>query len=167
MKIELKKISFNERMSEETNCFIADLWINGKKVGEAQNEGHGGCTDYRGDTPEDRKLIAEAEAYCKTLPQGEFGEQTLEDVINDFLENHLKAKDQKKMEKHMLNSILFGRPNSGSYRMITYKQPLAVLVKLQANKSFLQKRIMELQVNECKNGVKILNTNLEALGLSI
>ena len=173
MKIELKKISFNERLSEETNCFGADLYINGKKVGECKNSGHGGCTDYYGDTPEGKKLIAEAEAYYKSLPKVKnekysFTYQpTLENAIDEFLENHLKAKDQKKMEKHMLNSILFGRPNSGSYRMISYKQPLAVLVKLQVNKSFLQKRIMELQVNECKNGVKILNTNLEALGLSI
>ena len=30
MKIELKKIEFSERKSEETNSFVADLWCNGK-----------------------------------------------------------------------------------------------------------------------------------------
>jgi hypothetical protein len=43
MKIELRKISFNERMSEETNCYAADLYVDGKKVGEVGNDGHGGC----------------------------------------------------------------------------------------------------------------------------
>ena len=52
MKIELKKISFSERMSDETNCFIADLYINGKKVGECNNDGRGGCTNYGGNTKE-------------------------------------------------------------------------------------------------------------------
>ena len=165
MKIELKKISFNERMSEETNCFIADLWINGKKVGYAKNEGRGGCTDYRGDSREDNELIAEAEEYCKTLPHDEFGEQSLEDVINKFLENHLNAKQQKKMEKLMESAILFGVPNGSEYHIIKYKFPLAVLV--QTHKPFLIKKIMEIKVNECKNGVVILNTNLKALGLDI
>ena len=69
MKIELKKISFYERMSEETNCFAADLYINGKKVGECKNDGQGGCTDYYGSTLENNQLIREAENYFKTLPQ--------------------------------------------------------------------------------------------------
>ncbi len=33
-------------MSEETNCFVADLYINGKKIGYVKNDGRGGCTDY-------------------------------------------------------------------------------------------------------------------------
>ena len=69
MKIELKKISFNERMSQETNCFIADLYINGIKVGECSNEGHGGCTNYGSSTKEGKELIAKAEAYFKSLPK--------------------------------------------------------------------------------------------------
>lgn len=42
MKVELRKVSINKRLSQETTCFSADIWIDGKKVGEAANRGHGG-----------------------------------------------------------------------------------------------------------------------------
>ena len=45
MKVELKNFNYNSRMSEETDCFSADIWINGKKVGYAENGGKGGCTN--------------------------------------------------------------------------------------------------------------------------
>ena len=168
MKIELRKISFNERMSDETNCFIADLYINGVKVGSCENEGHGGCTNYGSPTPEGRKLIKEAEAHFNSLPMVKPNgynfmlQPTLEGAIDEQLEDFLKAKEQKKMEKHMVCGILFGRPNGGSYTMIKYKVPLS-----QVDKGRLQQKVMEIKVNECKNGIQILNTNLEALGIQI
>ena len=170
MKIELKKISFNERMSEETNCFVADLYINGKKVGYVKNDGRGGCTDYHGDSKEANQVIREAEAYFNSLPKVKevkynFEYQpTLENAIDEQFELYLKAKAYKKMEKQMECAILFGVPDGHSYNMIKYKQPLSVLVKNY--KANLQKKIMEIKVNDCKNGVVILNTNLEALGLT-
>lgn len=39
---ELKKLKFHEDMSEETPCFSADLYENGKLVAHASNDGHGG-----------------------------------------------------------------------------------------------------------------------------
>ena len=169
MKIELKKISFNERMSEETNCFIADLYINGKKVGYVKNDGHGGCTDYRGNSKEDNVLIREAEAYCKTLPKVKYGEhefgQDLESVVNTLLEDHLKAKERKKMEKYMLTGILFGIPNSGSYSRIDYKHSLSALAKV--NHLALQARVNQIKERYCTKGEVILNTNLTELGISI
>lgn len=44
--VELKRVSVNHRLSEETNCFVADIWIDGKKVGDVRNDGHGGCNMY-------------------------------------------------------------------------------------------------------------------------
>ena len=44
MKIELKRFSYNARLSEETNAFAADIWVDGKNVGFAKNDGHGGNT---------------------------------------------------------------------------------------------------------------------------
>lgn len=46
MKIEIKNISYSERMSEETSCFSADLWVDGKKIGVISNRGTGGCDDF-------------------------------------------------------------------------------------------------------------------------
>ena len=42
MKIELRKVKICKWMSEETTCYQAEIWIDGKKVGDASNEGHGG-----------------------------------------------------------------------------------------------------------------------------
>jgi hypothetical protein len=168
MKIELKKISFNERMSEETNCFVADLYINGKKVGECKNDGRGGCTDYYGDNKEMNELIRKAEAYYKTLPKVKSEEYnfkyqpTLENAIDDELTKYLKAKEQKKFEKYMVDAILFGVPNGYSYTRIKFKVPLSKI-----NPLALQQKVNEIKKKECTNGVQILNTNLKELGVTV
>jgi len=165
MKIELKKISFNERMSEETNCFIADLYINSKKVGSCKNNGCGGSIYYNVDSFENNKLIAEAEAYCKTLPKCKFREmeweQSLEGVIDELLENYLKDKSEKKMEKLFNTAIVIGIPNDNSYQFINYKHPLSTIPM-----SALQTKVNEIKNVYCKDGKVILNTNLKALGIT-
>jgi hypothetical protein len=168
MKIELKKISFSERMSDETNCFIADLYINGKKVGSCNNEGRGGPTDYHGDSKESNVLIKEAEAYCKTLPNVRSEAldfeypQSLESVIDELLEAHLKAKDEAKRIKMYDKAICFGVPNGNSYRQVYWKgRTLAQIDKINLQRAY----------NDVKKGLKggevILNTNLEALGVNL
>lgn len=47
MKFELKNVSHNATLSEETLCFSAVLYIDGKKAFEVSNRGHGGCDDVR------------------------------------------------------------------------------------------------------------------------
>ena len=44
MKIELKALKIHDDMSEETTCFSATVYGNGKKVGTAKNDGRGSCT---------------------------------------------------------------------------------------------------------------------------
>jgi len=44
-KIEIKSLKVAGNMSEETIAFTASLWVDGKKVGEAKNQGHGGAND--------------------------------------------------------------------------------------------------------------------------
>lgn len=45
MKLELKKVTFSEALSEETNAFTADVYLDGKLVATAKNTGQGGDTD--------------------------------------------------------------------------------------------------------------------------
>lgn len=47
MKIELRRINHNPRLSEETNAFSAEIWIDGERAFEARNQGQGGCDFYR------------------------------------------------------------------------------------------------------------------------
>ena len=43
-RLTLKSFKTVKWMSEETVCFTASVLIDGKLIGEASNEGHGGCT---------------------------------------------------------------------------------------------------------------------------
>lgn len=63
MKIELKKKKVCKWASEETICFQAELWIDGKKACIVSNDGKGGAHRYS-----DYRAVREAEAFCKTLP---------------------------------------------------------------------------------------------------
>ena len=68
MNLQLKNVHFSERLSQETNAFAADVFFNGKKVGYAENSGHGGCTNV-GAYPEKRdefkKLVIMPRVYLK------------------------------------------------------------------------------------------------------
>ena len=69
MKIELKNFKHYDRLSEETMCFVGNIWVNGIKCGYAENSGKGGCTSYHHDcTEQSRELIRQAEEYCLKLP---------------------------------------------------------------------------------------------------
>lgn len=167
MKIQIKNIQFSEAMSEETNAFAASLYINGKKVGGCKNTGQGGCTDYWGDTPEDREIIKEAEDYFRSQPKKHserfnFDYQpTLELAIGDCLDEWLQAKEQKRMTRQMAKAVLVGIPDAPSYSLYKFKVPLKDIPQ-----GHLQAAIFRIK-NKLKKGEVILNTNLEPLGITI
>lgn len=45
-KVELRNVTHNRRLSEETPAFAADVFIDGKKAGEVRNNGCGGANFY-------------------------------------------------------------------------------------------------------------------------
>ena len=167
MKIELKRISFNERMSDETNCFIADLYINGVKVGSCENDGKGGCTNYGGNSKEANVLIKEAEAYCKTIPF--VYDQSLEGVIDDLLTAHLKAKDlekiNKKMQKQYASAICYGKKLVNGYDFATTFWKGRTLAQIPLKN--LQEAYDKVKAFKLQEGDVILNDNLEALGVKL
>jgi len=73
-KLEVKNISHYARGSEETPCYNATVYINGKKAIEVSNDGHGGC-DRQHTYPEmQRGLLEEVNKYCVA----KFGQETWE-----------------------------------------------------------------------------------------
>lgn len=46
MKIEIKNVKYAAFASEETHCFSATLYVDGKRLCIVKNDGHGGCDDY-------------------------------------------------------------------------------------------------------------------------
>lgn len=45
MELQLKRVKIYEELSDETICFAAELYSDGKKVAVARNDGRGGSTD--------------------------------------------------------------------------------------------------------------------------
>lgn len=65
MNIELKNLRTYPRLSDETNAFNADVWIDGKKAGTAENDGKGGANLlYFADF----KLLHAFEKWAKAQP---------------------------------------------------------------------------------------------------
>ena len=86
MRITLKNIKYSAFASQETSCYEASLYFDGKKVGIVSNQGHG-CDDvyYL-----DRRDEGAVEAYIKTLPT-----PSLETVCNESLNDWRVSKDLK------------------------------------------------------------------------
>jgi hypothetical protein len=112
MKITLKKVSFCAAMSEETNCFAADVCLDGIVSLRARNRGHGGCTHLVEVVP---GALAKLDAYAATLPpvvsnikdatspNGFFTYKIdAEHLVNDALEEHLMRKKFKAALKYPL-----------------------------------------------------------------
>lgn len=168
MKIELKKVSFSERMSEETNAFVADVYVDGKKVGYAKNEGHGGNTDVRS-YPETHDQFKKAEDYCKSLPDTvhDLGgnepftmKSDLESVVDDLLEQWLKEKEEKKIQNYCKKGVVYKTPNG--HGIISWKNTTI--------DSMLMNPIMVLRLKKVvedlkKEGKEIVNTNLVGIEL--
>jgi hypothetical protein len=77
MDIQLKAVRHMESLSEETNCFTANLYVEGKKIAECGNHGHGGPTDIDYVRhPRVADIIERFKAHLKTLPPEKHGYET-------------------------------------------------------------------------------------------
>lgn len=102
MKIELKKVRHFTTLSEETNCFQAEIWIDGKRAGRAENRGHGGNTDYDIDDKGVRKLF---EDHARSLPPTEYKGITIpssaEFLIDTMVDAYIAGMEKKRMDKRI------------------------------------------------------------------
>lgn len=171
MKIEIKNLRHYSEMSQETNAFTCDLFVDGKKIGYCRNTGCGGPTDYYAfDGKKD--ILLSAEEYAKTLPDIEFEynnekhyfKSTLENFIDEEVEKQLKEKEDKKyakkLQKDCEKSICYEIPNG--YALITWKNYTIIqLLSTPIGIKTIQKKVDELKAS----GKIILNTNLVGIDL--
>ena len=66
--ITIKKAKIFPRMSEETTAFVALVFWNGSLLGEATNDGHGGCSYLRFDPKMKRDDLDAADAFARQQP---------------------------------------------------------------------------------------------------
>jgi hypothetical protein len=172
MKIEIKNIKINNSFSEETICFIADVYVNGKKTAYAKNDGHGGATWYNS-YENMRDTLSKAEEFAKSLPSTTetFGgktitlesnlERMIDDVVYDFFNAKEIAKAEKKKEKLMESHIVFGVPNSDRYSYIGFngKPKLSDVAKTPMGKLAIENMVKRVKL-QLKDGQVIFNKNL-------
>ena len=75
--MELKNLSHNATFSEETHCFRASVYINGKRMFTASNGGNGGSNFY---SPSDFKTDKEAFEEAMSLAREEARQYTLKKI---------------------------------------------------------------------------------------
>ena len=97
MNIELKRFTTNARLSQETIAFAADVWVDGKKVGRAENAGHGGATMVHLDP----SVRGKVEAYGKALIPAEYANVAggAEWLVDQLVDVELAKKFDKRIAK--------------------------------------------------------------------
>ena len=111
MKLELKNIKHTAWASEETHCYQASLYVDGKPVATVSNDGRGGadrCYDHPKCVFSGRSAwcdkMQEVHEYFKTLPNTHGMEQCLEFWCADQVNDWIAARELKQM---MRTQILF------------------------------------------------------------
>jgi hypothetical protein len=151
MKIELKNVKYAAFASQETSCFEATVYVDGKKAGTADNNGRGGPTTVR-----PWPLAERINAYAATLP-GTVTEyknsdgsvfvmkQTAETIIDRLLSDFLIARDVKRTLK---TCVVYISAKDGTVRNSTKITPDQLARGLR-DEEMLKTRL---------NATRILNT---------
>ena len=183
-KVELKKVETFQ--GHDGVGFNADVWIDGVKCTHVHDGAYGGeyeYTNYIYQNPQAeliKEKLALLDAYIKSLPEipmeinGEpfirDGEQVmlkkdLDWYLNDKLVAILETKERKKAERKFNTlqekALIFGTDIT-DYAYYKFAHPLG-----RYNVQQLQKRVDELVAKECKGDVKLLNTNLKEIGITV
>lgn len=144
MNIELRNIKHAAFASEETACFTATLYVDGKKEGTADNAGKGGPT-----TIHPLALARRLDEYAATLPAqvstefaGDDGTpftyaQTGESLVDDLLAKYLTEKDVRTLLNGKVAFTVKGK--KGIYR--TKKLPADRIAAILAEPARLGKDV--------------------------
>ncbi len=131
MNIELKNIKVNQRLSRETHCFSATVYIDGKRASIIENDGQGGADMWY-----DRSALDKVDAYARTLPPAIGGDDPLpmsaEILIGEMINRHISAAH---LQKILRNRIVFTR---GSELLQTGVMAAEEMVAALTSKKFIQ-----------------------------
>jgi hypothetical protein len=98
MKLQLKKIKLYNELSEETICFTAELYADGKKVATVKNDGRGGSTDvyftegWRSESAQQVIQFAKENPIVYEYPWGKYEGSQVEDQVDRLLDIWLDKK---------------------------------------------------------------------------
>ena len=130
MKIELKNIKYTAFQSQETHCFEASVYIDGKKAGTVSNDGRGGSNNYFPNT-----LYATLDDHAKTLPKFDLAAAAgvkdhephmvspdPDTLIGELVNEHLRIKEDKRLVARQIVYRIPGHTYAqGEYHVIKAK----------------------------------------------
>jgi hypothetical protein len=93
-KLELKNIKYFASGSEETPCYNANIFINGKKAIHVSNHGYGACDDHYPFKPFTYKDVKDLEKYLAKLEDDDF--EPIDSWCHDRLYEYLDFKKLKR-----------------------------------------------------------------------
>lgn len=134
--ISVKNVKVNEELSEETICFSADLYEDGKLVAHISNRGIGGSNEVypaKGLTYKDVAKFDNLDAECE--------------IFDLVIERDFITKNQTKA---------FVLKKDGKYFYLKNKTSFAKLKKLPKYDNWLKIQLNKLEME----GYTVLNTNL-------
>lgn len=130
MKIELRRISYNAALSQETAAFAAEVWIDGELAFHARNQGTGGADFYR---QVGRWTEAEVNAWLtanrlpRSLGDDLACDHDLEIEVSDLLMRAVEGKRLKRLLR--TNLIAIERDQILQYPL--RKRPLAIVTRAE------------------------------------
>jgi hypothetical protein len=122
-KLEVKNVKIHDDISEETVCFSCSVWVDGKRIGTAENCGKGGPNMYHFKN-NGRNFEKEIEAFAKTLPprKTDFGDGKIHEidysmdcVVTDLV---IMFDERRRMKRYAKKHCIFTVPGEED----TYRQ---------------------------------------------
>lgn len=135
-KFTLKKLSVNEALSEETLCFSADLYEDGKLIAHIGNRGRGGSNDITPPVGKNYKDVAYLDNF---------------DTECEILE---LAENMNIVKKHQTKSLVLKKGHELS--TVTFKHSIAKLKKVPNTLRLLKEKVEHYK----GEGYEVLNTNI-------
>ena len=125
MEIKLKNIQYAAFASEETDCFHASVWIDGKKAGTVSNDGRGGANLY---SP--YALYMRLRDHCQSIPPDMEGRKvTPDEIIGNLLDAWMNKREKAKVCKGKTLFRAPGKPYEPNQWSVM-NQPFDATVKL-------------------------------------
>ena len=127
--LAVKNVKELKSLSHETRCFTASIYFDGKKVGTAENRGHGGNTMIYPIVGK-RDTLAAAEEWAKDQPDQVWDvewqdepmivESDLELLVDDLVDKYQFDKEWKRRCRNKTYFRLEG-DEEGLYRTINHQ----------------------------------------------
>lgn len=168
LKLELRSVHYSPTLSEETNAFTADVWIDGKPGFHVRNDGQGGCDFHqpmKGQSYDEMHAqLNRVHEYATTLPARKFGpadhqvilEEDAESLVAKLLSDYLVTKELKRKLAKKMTVTMKGKPGIFCFR-VPYNP--AVVPSLRVQYPEIDKILNELPFDEA---LAIYDVNVKA-----